>query len=710
MMDAHREVYRVEAAELLAELEISLLELEERPGDPELVGRVFRALHTIKGSGAMFGFDAIAAFTHELEGVFDGVREGRVSVTPELIGVTLAARDHIQTLLRAVEGGGDSETAAAGAGILERLRATVAVSADPAAPERRASQPAAAALPDEPASEEAATYRIRFEPARDIFLSGVNPIPLFQELAALGHFNLIAHLDRIPPLGGFNPEECYTYWDAVLTTAVAENAIRDVFIFVEDRARVSIQRVASPAEGTRLRVGELLVERGDVAPGEVEKHLGARPRTGELLVQAGLVSPDKVEAAVLEQRHLDEIRQKRRTVETAATLRVPAAKVDGLVNVVGELVTVQARLSGYSLAAGGDEIVFIAEEVERLTELLRETVMSIRMMPIGETFSRYKRLVRDLSAELGKKAELTTEGNETELDKTVIEQLNDPLVHLIRNAIDHGLESPERRLAAGKPAVGKIHLSAKHAGAFVAIQVSDDGAGLDREAIRARAIERGLIAPGATLGEREIDALILAPGFSTAKQVTEVSGRGVGMDVVQRSLDALRGTLAVASTPGQGTTVTLRIPLTLAIIDGLLVEVGGNIFVMPLASISECIELARNRAERRGRETLLAVRGELVPYVILRECFSISGEPPPIEHVIVAETSTGKFGFVVDRVIGDHHTVIKKLGNLYRHIDELSGATILGDGRVALILDPDKLAGSVVRERQGAHGALRRPA
>jgi len=401
------------------------------------------------------------------------------------------------------------------------------------------------------AIEDTDTFRIRFEPSHDIFLSGVNPIPLFMEPAAMGHFSLIAHLGRIPPLGDFNPEECYTYWDAVLTTGAGENAIRDVFIFVEDRARVTVQRIGSPPEGTRLRVGELLVDRGDVTPAEVEKHLVGHPRAGELLVEAGVVSADKVEAVVLEQRHLDEVREKRRRAEAAATLRVPAAKVDGLVDVVGELVTVQA------------------------------------------------------------------------------------------------------------------------------------------------------------LGEREIDALILAPGFSTAQRVTEVSGRGVGMDVVQRSLDSLRGTLSVESTPGHGTEVSLKIPLTLAIIDGLLIEAGGSFFVMPLANISECIELERGGAERRGRESLASVRGELVPYVVLRERFAIPGDPPAVEQVIVAETPAGKFGFVVDRVIGDYHTVIKKLGHLYRHIDEVSGATILGDGRVALILDADKLAAAVIRDGRPAGGALR---
>ena len=694
MMDRQREAYREEAGELLAELEVSLLELEERPGDAELVGRVFRALHTIKGSGAMFGFDAIAAFTHEVETVFDQVREGRVPATAELVGITLAARDHIQSLLRSGDGQ-DADLLAAGGQILERLRRTAPSRDDERTPDPPAPDTAATA---EINLEETASYRIRFEPAADILLTGANPLLLLNEMSELGDFSLIAHLDRIPGLDEFDPEQCYTYWDAMLTTSAGENAIRDVFIFVDDRAHLTIQKVeASQAE--HPRVGDVLVERGDITASAVEEHLNARPKVGEMLVQAGLVSEDRVQAALLEQQHLDTQREKRRKVEASASLRVPAAKLDSLVNIVGELVTVQARLNGYALSSGDSEITFIAEEVERLTSLLRENTMSIRMLPIGETFSRFKRLVRDLSSDLGKKAELTTEGNDTELDKTVIEQLSDPLVHLIRNSIDHGIEPPHKRLAAGKPAVGKIHLSAAHAGAFVQIRVEDDGAGLNHKAIRARAVERGLIAADASLSDHEIENLVLAPGFSTADRITEVSGRGVGMDVVQRSLDALRGTLSVTSTPGQGTAITLKIPLTLAIIDGLLVEAGGAYFVLPLSNISEVIELARNGSNGSSRKTLVTVRDQLVPYTVLRERFGVSGEPPDIEQVIIAETHDGRHGFVVDRVIGDHHTVIKKLGGLYKHVDEVSGATILGNGTVALILDVDKLAAGAIRDK-----------
>ncbi|HTS25156.1 MAG TPA: chemotaxis protein CheA [Bryobacteraceae bacterium] len=661
MNDRHREAYREEAAELLVELEVALLELERQPEDTELVGRVFRALHTIKGSGAMFGFDAIVNFTHHLETVFDGVRQGRIAVTPALTGVTLEARDHIQTLVGSpLAGGGVTES---GARILDRLRTiTSSVPCADSQPNEGVCEPAV--------TSEASSYRIRFDPAPDILLNGSNPILLLSELGGLGDLSLMAHVDRIPQLEKIDLEKCYLHWDAVLTTAAGGNAIRDVFIFVEDQASIVIEPAGAASAVQPPRIGELMVARGDV-------------------------SPDRLEAALLEKQHLE--RQRHGKHEAAATLRVPAAKLDNLVNIVGELVTVQARLSAFALGCGDPEAASIAEEVERLSELLRENTMSIRMLPIGETFGRLRRLVRDLSSDLGKPAELVTEGNDTELDKTVIEQLSDPLVHLIRNAVDHGLESPQRRLELGKPATGKIRLSASHEGAFVLVRVADDGAGLNRQAIRARAVERGLITAGTALTDQEIDGLILAPGFSTADQVTEISGRGVGMDVVKRGIDALRGSLTVNSRPGAGAEFTLKIPLTLAIIDGLLVEAGGERFVVPLSNVSECIELLHGPQSGAGRQSLVTVRGDLVPYIALRERFSLAGDRPPIEQVIIADTRDGKFGLAVDHVIGGHHTVVKKLGNLYRQIEEVSGATILGDGGIALILDVDKLVAGAVR-------------
>jgi len=362
------------------------------------------------------------------------------------------------------------------------------------------------------------------------------------------------------------------------------------------------------------------------------------------------------------------------------------------VDLVGEMVTAQARLNQKASELNNSDLTLITEEIERLVAGLRDNTMSLRMLQIGVTFSSFKRLVRDLSAELGKEIILTTDGGETELDKTVIERLNDPLVHIIRNSIDHGIENPEVRKQAGKPAQGTINLSARHTGAHVAIQISDDGAGLDTQVIRAKALEKGLITLDENLTEKEIFQLIFAPGFSTAKSVTDVSGRGVVMDVVKINVESLHGTIEIESRKGKGTTITLKLPLTLAIIDGLMVNIGDDYFILPLSSVEECVELDKKKADKIKGRNILNVRGEVVPYIRLRDQFEIESEKPELEHMVITEVSGERIGFVVDNVIGGHQTVIKSLGPAFKDIQDVSGATILGDGTVALILDVNKLA------------------
>jgi two-component system chemotaxis sensor kinase CheA len=393
---------------------------------------------------------------------------------------------------------------------------------------------------------------------------------------------------------------------------------------------------------------------------------------------------------------------------------VPAVKLDQFVDLVGELVTVQAGLSELASRRDDAEVTAISEEVERLTSALRESSMNIRMVPIRATFEKFRRLVHDLARDLNKNVELTIEGADTELDKTVIEQLGDPLMHLIRNSMDHGIELAAVRAASGKPPTATIQLAARHSGASVLVTVTDDGRGIDSEAVRRRAVERGLISADAQLTESRILALIFEPGFSTAAQVTDVSGRGVGMDVVRQRVEGLRGAVEVESNPGQGTSVTLRLPLTMAIIDGLLVGVGDAAFVLPLANTLECIELTHEDIVRANGKHIANVRGELVPYIRLREHFHVRSRAPQIEQIMLVETGEGRFGFVVDRVLGNCQTVIKSLGRFYRQVQVVSGATILGNGTVALILDPERLIQNAVREeahgREGrtsmAHGGL----
>jgi two-component system chemotaxis sensor kinase CheA len=670
--------FREEATERLAEMEDGLLELEEQPDDPELVARVFRAMHTIKGSGAMFGFDDIASFTHEMETVFDRVRNGKVKATRELVGMALAGKDLIRAMLA-----GDFDP-----GARERLIAGFrAYNVSPQSDTPAAEESAKPAKPAEAAEQ---TFRIRFRPHPEVFANGTNPVALLDELRELGRCEVVAHSEGVPGLDGLDPERCHVWWDAVLVTDKGENAIRDVFMFVEDNADITIETVdrsGEPAEDKKL--GQILVERGDVTPEQVQEALSSQKRIGELLTEKGVVSNSTVQAAALEQKVVREARQQREAArnEGSSSIRVASGKVDTLVNLVGELVIAQARLAQVAGRVDDLELVAIAEDIERLSGELRDNTLNIRMVPIGTTFSRFKRLVRDLSAELGKEIDLITEGAETELDKTVIEQLGDPLVHVIRNSCDHGIEEPAARVAAGKPARGTLRLSAYQSGPSVMVEVRDDGVGLRAEAIRTKAIERGLLAPDAHPTDKELFSLILLPGFSTASKVSNLSGRGVGMDVVKRAIDALHGDLEVESEAGKGTTIRFRLPLTLAIIEGLLVAVGDGRYVLPMSLVEECVELTAQDVTNAHGNRLAAVRGELVPYLRLREWFGEPGARPPIEQIAIATIDGIRFGFVVDGVVGQLQTVIKTLGKLYREVRGLSGATILGDGTVALIVD-----------------------
>ncbi|WP_028325297.1 chemotaxis protein CheA [Desulfatirhabdium butyrativorans] len=698
MNDNYRQAFREEANELLSELETALLALEQNPSDPELIGRVFRAMHTIKGSGAMFGFDAVAAFTHDVETAYDLIRNGKMAVTQAIIGLTLNACDEIKRLICEETGELTPETLA-----LSQAFRQLIETCPKEIPKVQAGlfDAAAAVVPSPAGTAPEITYRIRFKPEHGLFATGTNPILLLNELRELGKCSVFANTEDIPFIEEMEPEGCYTSWDVVLTTDRDINAIRDVFIFVEDQCELAIEVIddGSAPEGSAeyKKLGEILVERGVLEPLELQQMLNRQQRIGTLLMDSGKVSAEHVQAALMEQEHIRDIRQKRQAAEVCGSIRVPAEKLDEMVNMVGELVTVQSRLNQLSNRMGDLILIQVAEEFERLTSGLRESTMSIRMLPIGATFNRFQRLVRDLSLELGKEIVLMTEGEETELDKTVIEKLNDPLVHLIRNSIDHGIEKPDVRRAKGKPEAGTVLLSAEHSGANVLIRISDDGAGLDAETIRAKAIEKGLLAADASLSESEIYQLIFQPGFSTAKVVTSVSGRGVGMDVVKKGIESLQGTIDITSERDRGTTITLKLPLTMAIIDGLLVRIDDTHYIMPLAAIEECVELTRKDVEEAHGKHIASIRGEIVPYIHLRQLFGHGGDSPEIEQIVTARIDGGRIGFVVDQVIGQHQTVIKSISRMYNHIEYVSGATILGDGSVALILDLPKL----VRHAEG---------
>ncbi len=684
------EVFLQEAQELLDQLEHALLDLADDPGNSELIDSAFRALHTIKGSGGMFGFEAVAAFTHHVESAFDMVRQGKIVAGRELVSLALAAKDYIRQMIASP----GSEDAATATPILIGLQHLV--EAVPPGPHA-----ARAAPPMEAAKPTRATWRIRMRLPRDTMSMGTNPLLLLDELRGLGTATVVAHADHIPPLADLVPTDCHLYWTVLLSTSQPRTAIEDVFLFVIDDMELQIEQLDTSEDIPRL--GEILIQRGDVDSAGVSAILAQQRPLGKLLVETGKVPEAAVTAALAEQQHM---RSETRSSKASDSVRVPAERLDDLMDRVGELVIAQSRLSQVANASSDPLVKSIAEDIERLALELRDSTMGVRTVPIGSLFGRFRRLVHDLSGELGKEITLATVGEDTELDKTVIEKLNDPLIHLLRNAMDHGLEPPAGRLAAGKPRAGRITLTARHAGAEVLISITDDGRGLDRERIRARAEASGLLQAGAVVPDSELFQVIFAPGFSTAAQVTNLSGRGVGMDVVKRAIETLRGKIEITSTAGFGTEMTLRLPLTLAIIDGLLVRIGTGRYVLPLSSVEECVELSAEQDARSRGRNFLNIRGDLVPFLRLREMFASSTPADPYQKVVIVSAGKLRVGLVVDQVIGNHQTVIKSLSRLHADVQMFSGATILGDGAVALILDVQHLVdfGQACDERMRAAG------
>jgi two-component system chemotaxis sensor kinase CheA len=650
-------VFRVEAQELLEQIEQGLLDLAQNPDDRELVGAVFRALHTLKGSGAMFGFDELAGFTHHCETAFDRVRRGEVPATQELVTAVLGAMDHMRAL---------AERRPVAPGEADALLATLArVVGGPsgqggqaAAQDGAQARPAQARPAQAAPASVAATWHIRFTLAADVLVNGTRPLPMLDELRAMGPCEVRAIMDAIPPLDGLVPTDCYLGWDVMLTTTQPRSAIEEVM----NDMTLEIEAVGAPPD--------------EAAP-ESEAPAAIEPRSETAALDPAVADPKAGRADPL--------------------IRVPATRLDELMDRVGELVIAQSRLKQIASVSVDMSLRAVAEEIEHLASELRDGMMSVRMVPVAALFGRFRRLIHSLAHDTGKDIDLVTEGETTELDKTVIERLADPLVHLIRNAADHGLELPADRMAAGKPPRGRITLAARQAGAEVVITVRDDGRGINRQRVRQKAEENGLIAPGAMLADQDLLQLIFQPGFSTAATITSLSGRGVGMDVVKRTIEGLRGILEIASVPGAGSEVTLRIPLTLAIIEGLLVRVGAARYVIPLSAVEECLELSAEQDARSTGRSLLTIREKLVPFIRLREIFGTSAKADRYQKIVVISTGGDRVGLVVDQILGDHQTVIKPLSPFHAELGTFSGATILGDGSVALILDVSFLASAAVQ-------------
>lgn len=687
----YAEVFRQEAYELLTHIEDAILDMEEHPEDAECIHRIFRSIHTIKGSGAMFGFNDMAGFAHHLESALSKIREGDVPVTRELTDLIFLAKDQIRAMLDegADECGPDLSVCQ---DIIDRLKTLMPDDeSDPCESDSSAAQ-----SEKRSSDTDETIYRIRFRPSPDIMASGMDPANILQDIRELGYCEVVGHTKKVPLLDALNPEQCFLSWDILLATAQDMDALRDVFIFVEDESDIRIRELTDDpfqdADEPRPRIGEILLDRGDISARHVHDALGKQKRFGELLVESGEVSRDDVMSALAEQKIVAEkIRKRHLSASQMASVRISSDKLDSLINLVGEMVITQSRLNLASEHHGESEFSKPIREMERLTSELRSFALEMRMLPVGTLFSRFRRLIRDLSADLGKDVALVVEGGEAELDKTILDRLHDPLVHLIRNSIDHGFRSPDERELHDKPRKGTIRLAAAHRGARVDITISDDGMGIDQTAIRTKALENGLISEDDDLTEEELLALIFAPGFSTARQVSDVSGRGVGMDVVKREIRAIGGTIQISSKAGEGTSVHLSMPLTMAIVEGFQVRISERDFILPVSQVDICAELKGFHQEKSEGQNMIWVGGDLIPFIRLREIFSIPGDIPHVENVAAVQAGKYRVGIVVDEIIGNIQTVIKPLDRLYRHAKGISGSTIMADGTVALIVDIPEL-------------------
>ena len=702
-------VFAQEAREQLTAMEDGLLRMEQGDHDAETLNAIFRAAHTIKGAAGVVELHHIEKFTHVLENLLDKLRNDEVAVSGELITALLRGCDHIGNLLDRVDQGmmdADESQVQAGEATAEALRSftrgnvaeagMVMPEADLGTVERTGG---------DTAISDCWHVSIRF--GRDVMKNGMEPLAFLRYLLNLGEIvHLTTLCDAMPAAEQMDPECCYLGFEITLRSHASKDQIENVFAFCRDEcdlhilpphSKVSdfIELIERLPEET-MRLGEILVKAGALTQAELEGGLRrqtaaakiavateqATPTLGEILVGKKVVQPELVDAAASKQKQVAE----KKSAE-ARLIRVQADKLDQLIDLVGELVIAGASANLLAQKSGQGSLVEATSVLSRLVENIRDSALQLRMVQIGETFNRFNRVVRDVSRELGKDIDLVISGAETELDKSVVEKIGDPLMHLVRNAMDHGIEPASVREAAGKPVRGRVDLNAYHDSGSIVIEVVDDGGGLNADKIQAKAIEKGVIQPGQTLSEQEVINLIFEPGFSTADQVSNLSGRGVGMDVVRRNIQALRGQVEVKTELGTGSRFVIRLPLTLAIIDGFLTSVARAAYVIPLDSVVECLELRDD--DTRGH--MLNLRGEVLPFIRLREFFDVEGDPPARENVVVIAAAGKKAGIVVDQLLGEFQTVIKPLGSLFKHLRGIGGSTILGSGEVALILDVQAL-------------------
>ncbi len=679
--DNLEQVFIEEAEEILADLENNLLELEDNPRDHELINEIFRAMHTLKGSASLTGLTKIADFVHHAENVLDKVRSNQLKIDSRLINLLLEARDLVAGMVTEVT---DSDYQVP-EGKVKDIAGGLKYYLD----EEEIQSEAEEAETD----QQERVYRVRLEFNENLFQTGTRPLLLIEELEEFSEIiDENINLTRIPEIYDLEPEKCFLTLTLLIKTAKLKEKISDVFVFVEMDNEVEIEDITDQFEAgldvtlADKLTGEILVERGILEEEDIEEALSRQQRLGEILVREGKVSQEQVQEVVQKQ-------QKSRQVKEKSTIKVETDKLEQLMNVMSELVISQSKVKELVFNKYDDsdtELVTAFEDVDKKIRSLQEEIMNTRMVPIGSTFVRFRRLVRDLAQEQGKEIDLNIKGKETELDKTVIEEITDPLKHMIRNSVDHGIEKPEVRAEKGKEKTGEIVLTAYHKEGNIIIEIADDGRGLDKDKILATAVDRGVIAEGADLSEQEIYQLIFEPGFSTNEEVTETSGRGVGMDVVKSNIERLRGSVNIETEPDQGTTFRLKLPLTLAIIDGMKIRIGKEKFIIPLNSIIEFTQpFARQLKSVEGKGEIVQIRNEYITLARLYQVLDLESEvtDPTEGIVIVVQEEEEKVCLLVDEILGQQQAVIKSLEDNYTYVEGMSGATILGDGSVAMILD-----------------------
>ncbi|NQZ89759.1 MAG: chemotaxis protein CheA [Colwellia sp.] len=721
--DEHQEgleIFAQEAEELLLQAEQALLVLDEDFHDEDAINELFRAFHTVKGGAGLFGLNNIVDFTHHAESLLSLIRDEVCVLDESLVSLFLQTRDFLEKLIDFElnqSGELSEEFQQENSSLVTQLQKYLPSTKDTSADDSKETD-------DGESTEGIAQWHISLRFGIDSLRNGMDPNSFISYLAKLGKVEHIVLIDEaIPEWTEFDPENCYLGFEINLLALTSKQEIEDVFEFVLDDCKIEILPPGTLAEQyiklinelpeDDLRLGEILVACGALTKREVDAALSPQelsidnaigqdkptpiPQIGEIIIQDNLTTKPVVEAALK--------KQQRTKSNKAATesIRVNAEKLESLINLVGELVIGNANVNIHAKRIADLALFDAQENMSRLVAEVRDTVLGLRMVQIGETFNRYKRVVREVSKTLNKSIRLEISGAETELDKTLIDKISDPLLHLVRNALDHGIESKEDRLKAGKDETGLLSLEAFHDSGTIVIQIKDDGAGLNKDKILAKAIDKGIIDTEHELTDHQIHMLIFEAGFSTAEQVTNLSGRGVGMDVVRRNIEALRGEADVDSVEGHGCTFSIRLPLTLAIIDGFHVRVGDSHYILPLDMVEECIELTDSQAKAHQHHDYLNLRGEILPFMHIGEIFAIDNHNENCRaNIVVVKSGNKKAGLIVDELLGEHQTVIKPLGQVFRNLKGLSGSTILGSGEVALIIDVPNLLQQIVSKFQQA--------